>query len=139
MRSPHENAIHRARFDAQRAEHTFRVVNREAGYLESLSVLDSLLSNINAIHRTCFSALVTCDARRQVIAVETPITSSDRHRLFRVFKLVREGTAFFIVRDQPIAKRDPEPVSYGDHRIANVANPIKHRLFIPTAGQYLEL
>jgi len=80
MRRAHENAIDGARLNAQRAEHTFRVINRVAGDLETLARFDSLFTDINAIDGASLRALIACNTCGEVKAVEASIASGDRHR-----------------------------------------------------------
>src|SRR5205823_1597428 len=65
VRRPHEDAIDRARLDAQRTKHALAVVDRKAGDLEALAVLDPLLANIDAIDRASLRTLIARNARRQ--------------------------------------------------------------------------
>src|SRR5688572_27115745 len=62
VRGPHENAIHRARLNAQRTEHALGVVDRVARNLKALAALDPFLADVNAIHRTGLRTLVAGDA-----------------------------------------------------------------------------
>src|SRR5687768_193928 len=54
----HEDAIDRARLDAQSAEHALRVVDCEARDLEALAPFDAFLAYVDAIDRAGLRALV---------------------------------------------------------------------------------
>src|SRR5262249_27903901 len=63
VRRAHEDAIHRARVDAQGTEHALGVIDLEAVHPEALAhrVLDLL--DVDAVHRAGAGALVAADAR----------------------------------------------------------------------------
>src|SRR5579872_2603437 len=71
----HEDAIDRARFDAQSAEHALGVIDCEAVKPKSLPDRRFFLVDVNAIDRAGDGALVAADAGGQVVAVKTPIAS----------------------------------------------------------------
>src|SRR5690606_11188347 len=60
----HEDAVHRAGIDTQRAEHALRVVDREGVDAEALADRALLLLDVDAVDRTGGSALFAADARR---------------------------------------------------------------------------
>jgi len=94
MRRAHEDAIDRARIHAQGTEHALRVIDLETLNAETLAdrVLD--LVDVDAVHRTGASALVTADACRQVKSMETPIPRLHRHGQFGILEMLRERLAF---------------------------------------------
>src|SRR5207244_8013296 len=84
VRRAHEDAIDRARVDAQSAEHALGVVDLEAVHAKALAdrVLDLL--DVDAVDRAGPRTLVAADARRQIEALKTAIVRLHRHRQFRV-------------------------------------------------------
>jgi hypothetical protein len=127
MGRAHENAIDRARLDAQRAEHAFRVVDRETRDLESLAAArHAFLANVDAIDRTDLGALIAGNARRQIIAMKTPITGCDRHGQLGIFEVLGERSALGTVRDDPISHGHPHAVGDGVDRVPDVAQPSTH-------------
>ena len=56
VRGPHEDAIYRTGFHAKRAEHAFRVVDREAGYLEAFAIFNPFFADVNAVDRKSLGA-----------------------------------------------------------------------------------
>jgi hypothetical protein len=68
--SAHENAIDRTGLHAERAEHALAVVDRKAGDLETLAVLDPLLADVDAIDRAGLGTLIARDAGRQIVPVK---------------------------------------------------------------------
>ena len=131
MRGPHEDAIYRAGFHAERTEHAFRVVDREARYLEAFAIFNPFFADVNAVDRTGFRALVAGDAGRQVETVEAAIAGHNRDRFLRVFKLFGKCSATILVGFQPVSERDPHTVSDCHHGVANVTEPIKHVILLP--------
>ena len=131
MRGPHEDAIYRTGFHAKRAEHAFRVVDREAGYLEAFPIFNPFFADVNAVDRTGFRALVAGDAGSQVEPVEAAIAGHDRNWFLRVFKLFGKCSATILVGFQPVSERDPHTVGDCHHGVANVTEPIKHVILLP--------
>jgi hypothetical protein len=110
MRRAHENAIDRARIDAQGTEHALGVIDLEPVDAEALAdrILD--LVDVDAIDRASAGALVATDTRRQIEFMKAPIARLDRDRQFGIFEVLRER--FSLVRLQEIPEGDPH--SLGD-------------------------
>src|SRR5262245_57782068 len=66
VRRAHKNAIYRARFDAQRAEHALGVVNRVPSDLEPFAAFDTLFADVNTIDWAGLGTLIAGDASRQI-------------------------------------------------------------------------
>jgi hypothetical protein len=126
MRPPHKNAIDRTRLNAQRAKHTFGIIDRKSSDLEPLAVLDPLFADVNAVHRARLRTLITRDARREVITVETTISSRNGHGFLWINEFIRERPAVGFIRDQPVSQCDPHPVRYGNDRRFNISEPSQH-------------
>jgi hypothetical protein len=128
MRGAHKDTVHRARFDAQSAKHALGIINGETGDLETLTVRDPFLPDINAIHRTGFSTLITCNARRQIVPVKTPIARRHGDWPFWVFKPMCKRPAPRFIGFKPVPQRYPQSVSHGRHGVPNIAQPPSHRI-----------
>jgi len=126
MRCPHENAIHRAWLNAQRAKHAFRVINRETRDLESLPLFYSFFANVDAVDRARLRALIACDTSCQVVTVKTTISGRDRDGLFRVFKLVGKSLSSGIIGEKPISQRHQHPLGNCGNGKPDVVEPIQH-------------
>jgi hypothetical protein len=126
VRRAHEDAIDRARLDAQRTKHALGVVDREACDLEAFAVFDSLLADLIAIDWASLRTLVASDAGRQVVAVKAAIARSHRHRLLRIFESMGEGSALRLVGNEPVAERDPHSMTDGINRQPDISQPIPH-------------
>src|SRR5262249_15331796 len=124
MRRAHEDAIDRARVDAQGAEHALRVIDLEAVDAETLSdrVLD--LVDVNAIDRAGAGTLVAADAGGQIEAMEPPIPRLHRHRQLGILEMLRERLAF--VGLQEIPEGNPHPLADGLNRDDDIAEPTNH-------------
>ena len=131
MGGPHENAVYRAGFHAECAEHALGIINREAGDLESLAVLYTFLADVDAVHRADLGTLVAGDAGGQVEAVETSVTIGYRDGLLRILKSMGPGVVIFTpvgslagVRLQPVAECDPHATTNRTNRLGDVVHPL---------------
>ncbi len=89
MGRAHEDAIHRARLDAQCAKHALRIIDRETGDPKSLARGHALFADVNAIDGTGLRTLITSDAGRQVVAMEAAITRRRQERAIRDIRTSR--------------------------------------------------
>lgn len=103
MGCPHENAIDRARFYAKSTKHTFGIVDRVTGDLETLAPFDTLLADVNTVDRARFCTLIASDAGCQVKTVKTSVTRSDGNWFFGVFELFGESSPVRSIRFEPVA------------------------------------
>jgi hypothetical protein len=127
VRRAHKNTIDRARLDAQRAKHAFRVIDRKGRDLEALATRHALFADVDAVDRARLRALIAGDARRQIVAVETTIAGRDRNGQLRVFEVLGKRQPLRIVRFEPIPQRNSHTLSDRPHRNPNVSKPFPHR------------
>ena len=119
----HEDAVHRARLDAQRTKHALGVVDRVSSNLKAFAALDPLFTDINAVDRTRLCALIAGDAGRQIKAVKTAVPGRNRHRQFRVFKVLGKCFALRPIGFDPCPKRYPHSMRNGVDGLDDVAHP----------------
>lgn len=134
VRGPHEDTINWAWLNAQRAEHALRVIDGIARDLEAFAVLNALLTDVNAIHRARFCALVASDTGGEIKPMEATITRCDRNRQFGILEVLRERFALWAIRLNPSSKRDPHAVCHGVNRFHNIAHPGPNSLHLVDHG-----
>lgn len=134
VRCPHEDTINWAWLNAQRAEHALRVIDGITRDLEALAVLNAFLTDVNAIDRTRFCALVASDTGGEIKSVEAAIARRDRNRQFRVLEVFRKRLAFWTIRLNPGSKRDPHAVCHGVNRFHDIAHPGPNSLHLIDHG-----
>ncbi len=100
----HEDALNRARINAQRAEHALGIVDHETIDAEPLTDRISLFMDVDAVNRAGLGTLITPDAGGQVKAVEATITWRNGHRQFRIFKLFGKRASAIGIKE--IAQRN---------------------------------
>jgi hypothetical protein len=132
MRRAHEYTINRTRLHTEGTEHALRIVDRITRYSKPLTVLHTLLANIDAVHWADLCTLVTGDARCQIKPVKSPVTRGYRNGLLGVLEALRESTPIRAIRDQPIAKRDPHAASHSAYGNAYISQPTDH--LVPLSG-----
>jgi hypothetical protein len=123
VRRAHENAIDRARLDAQRTKHALRVINGVTSDLKTLASFNAFLANVNAVDRTCLSALIARDARCEIEAMKPAIASGHWDRQLGIFKVLCKRPAFGSVRFDPRPKSYPHAMRNGVNRLDDVAHP----------------
>jgi hypothetical protein len=128
MRRTHENAIHRARLDAQRTKHALRIVDRVARNLKAFATLYPLFADVDAIDRASLRALVARDTSRQIKAVKAAIPGSDRNGKFWVLKVFGKRLSLRAIRLDPRPKRYPQSMRNGVDGLDDVAHPGPHSL-----------
>src|SRR3954454_4777563 len=128
VRRAHEDAVHRARLDAQCTKHALRIVDRVAGDLEALAVLDALLADVNAIDGASLRTLIARDAGREIKSMKAAISRGHRHRKFRVLEMFGKRLALGPIRFDPCAERHPHSMRHRVHRVNDVPHPWPYSL-----------
>jgi hypothetical protein len=132
VRGAHEDAVHRARVHAQRAEHALGVVDLEAVDPEALAdrVLDLL--DVDAVDRAGAGALVAADAGGQVEPVKPAVARLDRDGQLGVLEMLGEGLAAVGLDEVPQGHVHALP--HRRDRLRDVAKPLTHGILSATAA-----
>jgi hypothetical protein len=123
----HKNAIYRTGLNAQSTKHALCVINCKSRNFESLRTFDPLLTDVDAVDGARFGALITGDARRQIVTMKATITRSNGNRLLGVLELIGKRAAICFIRDQPIAQCHPHSMADRIDRNNDISKPIQHQ------------
>ena len=123
---PHKDAINWTWLDAQGAEHAFGVVYGKTRDLESLAFLNTLLADVDAVHRTSFRTPLARYAGGQVKSVKATIPRRNRNWFFRILVLFGKGSPTVFVGRYPIPQCNPHSVGDRPYCQTDIAEPVPH-------------
>jgi hypothetical protein len=119
----HENAVNRARFDAQRAKHALRVIDCVSSDFKTFAAFDSLLADVDAIDWASLGTLIAGDARRKIETMKTAISGGNWNGKLGIFKVLGKRFAFRPVSLDPRPERNPHSMRNGVDGFNDVAHP----------------
>lgn len=126
VRAAHENAVDRARFHAEGTEKALRVIDRKPSDLKAFTAFDFFFSDIDAVDRADFSALIAGDARREIKPMKPAIPIGYLGGLLGVLIMFGKCPTCWIVGLKPNSQRCAQGQSQRNDGGPKIPKPLVH-------------